>query len=63
MTVIIGMVSIVLAVAAFVYSLPRGDRVAPFVGSNWEPYAVVMMLALLAVGFVMTVSGIVELAN
>ncbi len=60
MTAIIGIAFVVLAVTAFIYSLPRGDRVAPFVGTNWEPYAVVVMVVLLGAGFVMIISGMVE---
>jgi hypothetical protein len=63
MTLIIGLVLVLLAATVFFYSLPRGDRVARFVGTEWEGYAVVMMVALLAVGVVMTISGVVELAN
>ena len=63
MTIIIGVVCLVLAVTAFIYSLPRGDRRAIFVGTEWEAYAVVAMISLLAAGLVMTVSGIVELVN
>jgi len=63
MTAIIGIAFIVLAVTAFIYSLPRGDRLAPFVGTNWEPYAVVMMVVLLGAGVVMIISGSAELAE
>jgi hypothetical protein len=63
MTVIIGVVFVVLAVTAFVYSLPRGGRLARFVGTEWEPYAVVMMISFLATGLVMTIVGIVEFAQ
>jgi hypothetical protein len=63
MNVIIGVVFVVLAVAAFIFSLPRGSRVAPFVGTAWEGYAAVMMISLFAVGLVMIISSIAELAN
>jgi hypothetical protein len=63
MTAIIGIAFVVLAVTAFIYSLPRRDRLAPFVGTNWEPYAVVMIVVLLGAGVVMIISGITELAN
>jgi hypothetical protein len=63
MTVITGVVFVVVAVTAFIYSLPRGGRVARFVGTNWEGYAVVMMISLLASGAVLIVSGLSELAN
>ena len=63
MSVIIGLVFVVMAVAAFVYSLPRGDRRAIFVGTEWEAYAVVAMIGLLAAGLVMTVVGIAEWAE
>ena len=63
MTAIIGIAFVVLAVTAFIYSLPRRGRLAPFVGTNWEPYAVVMIVVLLGAGVVMIISGITELAN
>ncbi|HET7680069.1 MAG TPA: hypothetical protein VFK79_08055 [Xanthobacteraceae bacterium] len=63
MTIIIGVAFVVLGAAAFIYSLPRGGRVARFVGTNWEGYAVVMMISLLAVGLVMIISGIAEVAQ
>ena len=63
MTAIIGTAFVVLAVTAFIYSLPRGDRAAPFVGTNWEPYAVAMMIVLLGAGVVMIISGIANLAE
>jgi len=63
MSVIIGLVFVVMAVAAFVYSLPRGGRYAPFVGTEWEAYVVVAMIGLLAAGLVMTVVGITEWAQ
>jgi hypothetical protein len=63
MTVIIGVVFIVVAVTAFIFSLPRGGKVARFVNTNWEGYAVVIMISLLALGAVLLVSGIAELTN
>ena len=63
MNVIIGLSFVGLAVTTFIYSLPRGGRVARFVGTEWEAYAVVMMISLLAVGVVMTVVGLAEFAN
>ena len=51
MTIIIGLACAALAVAAFIYSLPRGGKRAPFVGTEWEAYAVVAMIGLLRGGY------------
>ena len=63
MTIIIGLACAVMAVTAFIYSLPRGGKHAFFVGTEWEAYAVVAMISLLAVGLVMTVVGITDWAQ
>jgi hypothetical protein len=53
----------VLGVTAFIYSLPRGGKLAPFVGTNWEPYAVVTMISLLALGLILALVGTVDWAQ
>jgi hypothetical protein len=60
MTIIIGLACAVLAVTAFIFSVPRGGKVAPFVGTEWEAYVVVMMICLLATGLILTIVGITE---
>ncbi|MGH6770996.1 MAG: hypothetical protein ACRECO_18465 [Xanthobacteraceae bacterium] len=57
MTVIVGIALIALAVAGFWYSLPREDKTAFFVGTEWEPYAVVAMIMSLAAGSLLVISG------
>ena len=63
MTIIIGLACAALGLGAFIYSLPRGGKRAFFVGTEWEAYAVVMMLCLLATGLVLTLVGITEWAQ
>lgn len=60
MTIIIGLACAALGLAAFIYSLPRGGRSARFVGTEWEAYAVVMMISLFMIGIVITLVGITE---
>ena len=62
MTLISGLVLIVLATAAFVYSLPRGGRSAAFVGTQWEGYAVVVLIGAIGIGIIMAISGAMKLA-
>jgi hypothetical protein len=40
-------VLVLLAVAAFVYSPPRQGKIARFVGTEWQGYAVVLMIGVL----------------
>ena len=39
-----GLLLVLLSGAAFVYSLPREGKTARFVGTEWEGYAVVLMI-------------------
>ncbi len=63
MVLIVGAVLIAAAVVGFMYSLPRGGTVAPFVGTAWEPYVVVLIVGGLCFGIVMTINGVIELAK
>ena len=56
-----GIVMAALALSAFVYSLPRGGKVAPFVGTQWEGYAVVLIIGFFAVGLILSLLGTIEL--
>jgi hypothetical protein len=58
MTTIAGIVLIALAGALFVYSMPRDGKVALFVGTQWEPYVTILIIACLGVGVLIAVSGI-----
>jgi hypothetical protein len=58
-----GLALIALAVAAFLYSLPRGGKTAPFVGTEWEGYAVTTMIGGLGVGFMLVLVGVTALAQ
>ncbi len=62
MTLIFGLVLVVLATAAFIYSLPRGGRPARFVGTEWEGYVVVGLIGAIGIGLIMTLSGAIRLA-
>ena len=61
MTLIAGILMVVLAVGSFAYSLPRGGQHARFVGTQWEGYVVVGMIAVTGAGLIMVVSAMVEL--
>ena len=56
-----GIAMAVLGLSAFVYSLPRGGKVAPFVGSQWEGYVVVLIIGFFAVGLILSLLGTIEL--
>ena len=57
MFIVAGLALIFTAATVFYLSLPRGGKVARFVGTEWEGYAVVAMIAVLAIGVIMTVVG------
>jgi len=40
---------------------PRGGKVAPFVGTQWEGYAVVLIIGFFAVGLILSLLGTIEL--
>jgi hypothetical protein len=63
MNLIVGAVFIAAAVAAFLYSVPRGQKAAAFVGTEWEAYVVVLMIVGLCFGIIITISGVVDLAK
>ena len=63
MILISGIALMALTAASFVYSLPRGGRTAPFVGTQWEGYAVVLMIAAFGVGAMLVFSGTVQLTK
>jgi hypothetical protein len=63
MVLILGAAFIAAAIIGFLYSLPRDQRVAAFVGTAWEPYVVVAMVGGLCFGIVMIISGAIELAK
>jgi len=58
---IAGVVLVLLSMAAFFYSLPRGGKLAPFVGGPWEGYIVVAMIACLGVGAMLVITGATQL--
>jgi hypothetical protein len=57
MLLVSGTVLIGLAVALFVYSLPRNGRPARFVGSAWEPYIVILIVGGLGLGMLIAIKG------
>jgi hypothetical protein len=59
MLLISGIVLIGLAVALFLYSLPRNGRPARFVGSAWEPYIVILIVGGLGLGLLIAVKGVI----
>jgi hypothetical protein len=61
MVLISGILLMVLAAVAFVYSLPRGGKTAWFVGAEWEGYVVVSMIGSLGVGAMLVFAGTAQL--
>jgi hypothetical protein len=57
MTRISGLALMLVAIAAFYYSLPRKGKAAWFVGTQWEGYVVVIMLGALGVGLMLALSA------
>jgi hypothetical protein len=57
MTLISGLALMLVAIAAFYYSLPRKGKAAWFVGTQWEGYVVVVMIAALGVGLMLALSA------
>ena len=63
MTLFFGVALIALALAAFIYSLPRGGRTAPYVGTEWEGYVVAGLIGTLGIGFLLSLVGLTGLAK
>lgn len=60
MTLILGLVLLLAAVGAFVFSLPRGGKTARFVGSKWEGYAVVLLICAFGLGLMLVASQLLK---
>ena len=60
---IAGIVLIILAVGAFWFSLPRHGKLAPFVGTQLEGFAVAFMVAALGGGLASVIAGVGEIAK
>jgi len=60
MRVISGIALSLAAVAVFYYSLPRDGKMAKFVGTEWEGYAVVAMICVFSIGAILTVTGLAQ---
>ena len=60
---IAGIVLITLAVGAFLFSLPRHGKSAPFVGSQFEGYIVALMISALGGGLASVIAGAVEISK
>jgi hypothetical protein len=52
-----GAILLVVAVALFWYSLPRGGKLNRFVGTELEPYVVVAICTGIALSFTLMLSG------
>lgn len=61
MALISGIALMVLALAVFIYSMPRGGKTARFVGTEWEGYAVTTMIGILGIGFILSIVGVASL--
>jgi hypothetical protein len=60
MRVIFGIALSLASVAVFYYSLPRDGKMAKFVGTEWEGYAVVAMICVFGVGALLTITGLAQ---
>ena len=60
MTLILGIALVLAAVAAFVFSLPRGGKTARFVGSEWEGYIVVLLICAFGLGSMLVLSQLIK---
>ena len=60
MSVIFGIALSLAAVAVFYYSLPRNGKLAKFVGTEWEGYAVVGMIGVFGIGAILIITGLAQ---
>ena len=60
---ILGGVVLLSALGIFLYCLPRGGKTHRLVGTEFEPYVAVAIVAGLAVSFVLMLSGVIELVE
>jgi hypothetical protein len=60
MSGIFGFVLSLGAVVVFYYSLPRDGKLAKFVGTAWEGYAVVGMIGVFCVGAILIITGLAQ---
>jgi hypothetical protein len=56
-----GIVVFIITGIAFWFCLPRDGQRHRFVDTEWEPYVGVAFTAAAALGFTMTLSGVLEL--
>jgi hypothetical protein len=61
--VVTGIILIILSVGLFAYAIPRRGRVAGFVGSAWEPYAAIFIIAGFVLGILIAGAAIVDLLD
>jgi len=60
MSVIFGIALSLAAVAICYYSLPRDGKMAKFVGTEWEAYAVWAMICVFSIGAMLTIMGLAQ---
>ena len=63
MTLLFGLALLALAAGAFVYSLPRGGRTVPYVGTEWEGYVVAGLIGMLGIGLLLSLVGLAGLSK
>jgi ABC-type proline/glycine betaine transport system substrate-binding protein len=63
LALIAGLALMALAVASFLYSLPRGGKTARFVGTEWEGYAVTTMIGSVGIGLMLCLVGVAALVR
>lgn len=61
MTTISGIVMVVLAGVVLAFSRPRGGKTAGFVGTPYEPYAVVAIISGIFIGLLLIASEAIQL--
>jgi len=60
---LIGFALTMMTVFLFVYSLPKGGKVARFVGTEWEGYVVVIFVGLFGIGAIFAIIGVAAIVT
>ncbi len=61
--IVSGVVVLAATIFVFIFMMPRGGKVHRLVGTEWEPYVAVAFTAAVALGFTLTLSGVLKLIS